>query len=71
MAISDAIIGAESVGVLVATALWGVTCMQTWWYFETYPNDPKYLKILVSSFPLVAYGLNKAESVRTGNRNVD
>ncbi|KAJ8090638.1 hypothetical protein PM082_018195 [Marasmius tenuissimus] len=47
MAISDAIIGAEFVGVLVATALWGVTCMQTWWCFETYPNDPKYLKILV------------------------
>ncbi|KAJ8093485.1 hypothetical protein PM082_020342 [Marasmius tenuissimus] len=26
-------------GTLIATALWAVTCVQTWYYFDNYPHD--------------------------------
>ncbi|KAJ8091020.1 hypothetical protein PM082_024627 [Marasmius tenuissimus] len=42
-------IGAEFWGVMLATALWGVTCMQTWWYYDNYPNDHRTLKVLVAA----------------------
>ncbi|KAL0576605.1 hypothetical protein V5O48_005362 [Marasmius crinis-equi] len=35
------------IGTVLAMALWGVTCIQTWWYFDNYPKDNKWLKLTV------------------------
>ncbi|KAH7910147.1 hypothetical protein BJ138DRAFT_141486 [Hygrophoropsis aurantiaca] len=39
--------GAELLASFVSVALWGTTCMQTLLYFVNYPNDTRYLKLLV------------------------
>lgn len=41
-------LGALLVGLIVSTALFGLTSMQTWVYFNTYFNDPHILKLLVA-----------------------
>jgi hypothetical protein len=33
--------------VLACAALWGVSCIQTWYYFRRYPKDFWYVKLLV------------------------
>ncbi|KAK7037535.1 hypothetical protein VNI00_011027 [Paramarasmius palmivorus] len=43
----DATIGSMFIGTLIATALWGVTCVQTWFYFDNYRNDRWILKATV------------------------
>ncbi|KAI0049995.1 hypothetical protein FA95DRAFT_698784 [Auriscalpium vulgare] len=39
--------GGLYIGILVAAALWGVTALQTWFYYREYTKDPWYLKLLV------------------------
>jgi len=41
--------GAAFIGVVVAASLWGVSCMQVWYYYETYLKDPWQLKLLVAA----------------------
>ncbi|KAL0568555.1 hypothetical protein V5O48_013434, partial [Marasmius crinis-equi] len=36
------------IGAMAACALWGVTCIQTWWYFDHYRKDTFWLKIIVA-----------------------
>ncbi|KAI9574511.1 hypothetical protein HD554DRAFT_2165994 [Boletus coccyginus] len=45
----DDTFGALFVGVIVAATLYGVTCVQTWFYYTHYPSDPWYIKLLVFS----------------------
>ncbi|KAH9943932.1 hypothetical protein B0H21DRAFT_746998 [Amylocystis lapponica] len=40
--------GAVLIGVLLAGALWGVSCMQTYEYFDHCSKDPWYQKIMVA-----------------------
>ncbi|KAJ8080302.1 hypothetical protein PM082_017135 [Marasmius tenuissimus] len=40
----DATFGWLYIGMTVAMALWGVGAVQTWWYYDNYPNDPRILK---------------------------
>lgn len=39
--------GASLVGVICAGMLYGVSCVQTWFYFSKYPKDVWYIKALV------------------------
>jgi len=39
--------GAVYIGVVVAATLYGVTCVQTWYYYSRYPSDMWYIKLLV------------------------
>ncbi|KAI3612769.1 hypothetical protein WG66_014750 [Moniliophthora roreri] len=39
--------GAELLGCIAATALWGIQCLQTFMYFQTYAKDHWILKFLV------------------------
>ncbi|KZP20566.1 hypothetical protein FIBSPDRAFT_742198 [Athelia psychrophila] len=41
--------GATLIGVILASALWGVTCVQVWMYYTNYPKDPWHLKALVAA----------------------
>ncbi|KIY45955.1 hypothetical protein FISHEDRAFT_48246 [Fistulina hepatica ATCC 64428] len=43
----DNTMGAAVIGSVCAAALWGVTCVQTWYYFSRYGNDTMYIKALV------------------------
>ncbi|TRM68470.1 hypothetical protein BD626DRAFT_565306 [Schizophyllum amplum] len=43
----DNTVGAALVGALCAAALYGVSCVQTWWYFTRYSTDVWYIKSLV------------------------
>ncbi|KAL1721397.1 hypothetical protein EV715DRAFT_288535 [Schizophyllum commune] len=43
----DNTVGASLVGALCAAALYGVSCVQTWWYFTRYGADVWYIKALV------------------------
>jgi len=52
----DNTFGALFIGVIVACALWGVTCSQTFMYYRSYSEDPSYLKVLVA----VIWGLDTA-----------
>jgi len=47
--ILDNTFGALLIGVIVAGALWGVTCSQTFLYYRTYPEDALHLKVLVGA----------------------
>lgn len=49
MGTADDTFGAFLVGVVVSAALYGVTCMQTWYYFCRYFSDPWYNKLLVGA----------------------
>jgi len=37
------------IGVVVSAALYGVTCIQTWYYYGRYPQDPWHIKLLVAA----------------------
>jgi len=39
--------GATFIGVVVAASLWGVSCLQVWYYYTMYPTDAWYIKLLV------------------------
>lgn len=45
----DNTFGAFLIGVVVSATLYGVTCMQTWYYMSRYFSDPWYIKLLVSA----------------------
>ncbi|KAJ8588786.1 hypothetical protein M405DRAFT_819205 [Rhizopogon salebrosus TDB-379] len=51
--------GALLLGVIVSAMLYGVTCAQTWYYFNHYPSDPWYIKISVGLI-LVSDSANQA-----------
>ncbi|KZP02413.1 hypothetical protein FIBSPDRAFT_1055891 [Athelia psychrophila] len=40
--------GATLIAITIGGALWGVNCAQCCFYFSTFPEDRKYLKILVA-----------------------
>ncbi|KAF8558814.1 hypothetical protein OG21DRAFT_1503766 [Imleria badia] len=40
--------GALLIGVIVASMLYGCTCIQTWYYYTYYPSDRWYIKLLVA-----------------------
>ncbi|KII89091.1 hypothetical protein PLICRDRAFT_124293 [Plicaturopsis crispa FD-325 SS-3] len=44
----DNTLGAALIGVVIAAALWGVSCVQTWFYYTRYQKDPWYIKTLVA-----------------------
>jgi len=44
----DNTFGAFLIGVVVSATLYGVTCIQTWYYYSRYPSDPWYIKLLVA-----------------------
>ncbi|KAF8138662.1 hypothetical protein EV363DRAFT_539039 [Boletus edulis] len=43
----DSTMGAVLVGVVIASILYGCTCLQTWYYFTHYPSDRWYIKLVV------------------------
>ncbi|KAF9008813.1 hypothetical protein BDQ17DRAFT_78435 [Cyathus striatus] len=45
----DNTLGAAYIGVLCAAMLYGVSCVQTWFYFNRYPKDVWYIKALVTA----------------------
>ncbi|KAH7931261.1 hypothetical protein BV22DRAFT_1027496 [Leucogyrophana mollusca] len=45
----DNTFGAFLIGVVVSATLYGVTCVQTWYYFSRYPSDAWYIKLLVAA----------------------
>ncbi|KZP05910.1 hypothetical protein FIBSPDRAFT_940265 [Athelia psychrophila] len=45
----DNTMGATLIGVLVGSALWGVSAMQVWYYYATYKEDVWYYKWLVAA----------------------
>ncbi|KAG1813405.1 hypothetical protein EV424DRAFT_1416876 [Suillus variegatus] len=49
MGTADNTFGAFLIGVVVSAALYGVTCLQTWYYFSRYFSDPWYTKLLVGA----------------------
>ncbi|KAI9460431.1 hypothetical protein HD554DRAFT_1586577 [Boletus coccyginus] len=44
----DNTLGAFLIGVVASATLYGVTCIQTWYYYGRYPSDPWYIKLLVA-----------------------
>ncbi|KAN0098024.1 hypothetical protein V8E55_002470 [Tylopilus felleus] len=44
----DNTLGAFLIGVVVSATLYGVTIIQTWYYYSRYPSDPWYVKLLVA-----------------------
>ncbi|KAJ3743396.1 hypothetical protein DFH05DRAFT_1495820 [Lentinula detonsa] len=44
----DNTMGAAFIGVICAASLYGVSCVQTWFYFNRYPGDLWYIKCLVA-----------------------
>ncbi|KAG1857209.1 hypothetical protein C8R48DRAFT_717539 [Suillus tomentosus] len=49
MGTADNTFGAFLIGVVVSAALYGVTCLQTWYYFSRYFSDPWYTRLLVGA----------------------
>ncbi|KAH6915205.1 hypothetical protein BKA70DRAFT_569271 [Coprinopsis sp. MPI-PUGE-AT-0042] len=45
----DNTMGASLVGVICASVLYGVSCVQTWYYFTHYSKDAFYIKCLVTA----------------------
>ncbi|RDB20517.1 hypothetical protein Hypma_012424 [Hypsizygus marmoreus] len=45
----DNTMGASLIGVICAGVLYGVSCVQTWYYFDRYPKDVWYIKALVGT----------------------
>ncbi|KAH9943025.1 uncharacterized protein BXZ73DRAFT_97089 [Epithele typhae] len=43
----DATLGALFLGVFVSTILWGISCSQLYYYYNGYPNDRAYTKVMV------------------------
>ncbi|KAF9454757.1 hypothetical protein P691DRAFT_804114 [Macrolepiota fuliginosa MF-IS2] len=44
----DTTYGSAFIGLIVAAVLYGVTLLQTFFYYKTYPKDPKVIKALVA-----------------------
>ncbi|KAF8558815.1 hypothetical protein OG21DRAFT_984905 [Imleria badia] len=44
----DNTFGALLIGVIIASVLYGCTCIQTWYYYTQYPSDQWYIKLLVA-----------------------
>ncbi|KAK0191314.1 hypothetical protein F5146DRAFT_1121575 [Armillaria mellea] len=44
----DNTMGAAFIGVIIAACLYGVSCVQTWYYFNQYQGDVWYIKTLVA-----------------------
>ncbi|KAG1813384.1 hypothetical protein EV424DRAFT_63422 [Suillus variegatus] len=49
MGVLDNTFGAFLIGVVVSATLYGVTCVQTWYYYSRYPSDPWYIKLMVGA----------------------
>ncbi|KAG0702308.1 hypothetical protein DFH29DRAFT_875226 [Suillus ampliporus] len=49
MGVLDNTFGAFLIGVVVSATLYGVTCVQTWYYFSRYSSDPWYIRLLVGA----------------------
>ncbi|KAH0826321.1 hypothetical protein J3R83DRAFT_5271 [Lanmaoa asiatica] len=47
----DNTLGALLIGGLLATSFWGVTCAQTYNYYQRYSNDSLALKLIASLCP--------------------
>lgn len=47
MAVIDSTFGAYFIGVVISAVLYGVTCVQVWFYYVSYPSDPWHIKTLV------------------------
>ncbi|KAI6004146.1 hypothetical protein EDD15DRAFT_2507560 [Pisolithus albus] len=47
MAVIDSTFGAYFIGVVMSALLYGVTCVQVWYYYVSYPTDPWHIKSLV------------------------
>ncbi|KAH0839436.1 hypothetical protein J3R83DRAFT_219 [Lanmaoa asiatica] len=60
--------GAFLIGVVVSATLYGVTCIQTWYYYSRYPSDPWYIKLLVAAV-LVSDSCHQALITHTGKYN--
>jgi len=45
----DSTMGVAFIGVVVAASLWGVSCLQVWYYYTMYPTDAWYIKLLVAA----------------------
>ncbi|KAF9247140.1 hypothetical protein BU15DRAFT_69979 [Melanogaster broomeanus] len=45
----DNTFGAFLIGLVVSAVLYGVTCVQTYYYYTHYPKDPWYIKLLVGA----------------------
>ncbi|KAJ8596451.1 hypothetical protein M405DRAFT_166863 [Rhizopogon salebrosus TDB-379] len=45
----DNTFGAFLIGVVISATLYGVTCVQTWYYFTRYSSDPWYIRLLVAA----------------------
>jgi len=45
----DNTFGVFLVGVVISATLYGVTCVQTWYYFSRYSSDPWYIRLLVAA----------------------
>ncbi|KAK0222415.1 hypothetical protein EDD85DRAFT_254901 [Armillaria nabsnona] len=43
----DSTFGALFIGMVLAAVLWGVSCVQTWYYFDNYRRDSIFLKGVV------------------------
>ncbi|KAK0459422.1 uncharacterized protein EV420DRAFT_1678180 [Desarmillaria tabescens] len=43
----DSTFGALFIGMVLAAVLWGVSCVQTWYYFDNYRHDSIFLKGVV------------------------
>jgi hypothetical protein len=52
----DTSLGALEIGTLVATTLFGATCIQVYLYFEKYPKDHKLIKALVGAVWILELG---------------
>ncbi|KAG1753710.1 uncharacterized protein EDB91DRAFT_1242682 [Suillus paluster] len=48
----DDTFGAFLIGVVISATLYGVTFVQTWYYFSRYSSDPWYMKLLVGAILL-------------------
>ena len=53
----SATLGVIEVAILVASVLYGVTTLQAWLYAEKYSTDKRYLRIMVSIFPIASISL--------------
>ncbi|OBZ76519.1 hypothetical protein A0H81_03496 [Grifola frondosa] len=59
MTVVDNLLGSILLGVLIACVLYGATTLQTFMYMQTYPKDPRFLKIMVA----ILWGI---ETLHTG-----
>ncbi|OJA19252.1 hypothetical protein AZE42_05986 [Rhizopogon vesiculosus] len=65
MAVLDNTFGAFLIGVVISATLYGVTCVQTWYYFTRYGSDPWYIKFMVAAV-LLSDSVHQALITHTG-----